>query len=207
MIAQLTGTLARSESSSVILDVGGVGYQVFVPSPTLSSLPEVGGKMTLQTHLIVREDDLSLYGFSTTVDLAAFKLLLSASGVGPKVALALLSTLDVSELARALSTSDTKSITRVPGVGPKLAQRLCLELGDKMAAFAFERKVDESQSGPKTSDQNATFEDVIDALAGLGYSRADARRAAERAIAATGGDADAGALISTALQLLTGTRK
>ncbi len=207
MIAQLTGTLARSEANSVVLDVGGVGYQVFVPTPTFSSLPEVGGKLTLLTHLIVREDDLSLYGFSTGPELAAFKLLLGASGVGPKVALALLSTLDVSEMARALSTSDTRSITRVPGVGPKLAQRLCLELGDKMAIFAFDRRADESEAGPGTAARNAAFEDVIDGLAGLGYSRADARRAAERAIAASGDAADTGALISSALQLLNGARK
>ncbi len=204
MIAQLTGAVARTEGSSVILDVGGVGYQVFVPVPVLSTLPESGGKLTLITHLIVREDELTLYGFSDTLQLSAFRILLGVSGVGPKVALALLSTLDVSELARALSTSDTRIITKVPGVGPKLAQRMCLELGDKMAAFAFEQKTDRAVAGQQTAQENAAYEDVIDGLVGLGYGRPDARRAADRALAAAADRTNTSALISAALRYLTG---
>lgn len=206
MIAQLSGVVARVEANSVILDVGGVGYQVFVPVTVLSALPEGGGKFTLVTHLIVREDEMTLYGFANATELQAFKILLGVSGVGPKVALALLSTLDVGELARALSTNDTRQITKVPGVGPKLAQRLCLELGDKMAAFAFEQRAERAAAGKQTEQENANYEDVIEALVNLGYSRADSRRAADRAIANASDRTDFSALLRQALNLLTGGR-
>ncbi|HZP81627.1 MAG TPA: Holliday junction branch migration protein RuvA [Chthonomonadaceae bacterium] len=206
MIAQLSGVVARVEANSVILDVGGVGYQVFVPVTVLSALPDNGGKFTLMTHLIVREDEMTLYGFANATELQAFKILLGVSGVGPKVALALLSTLDVGELARALSTNDTRQITKVPGVGPKLAQRLCLELGDKMAAFAFEQRAERAAAGKQTEQENANYEDVIEALVNLGYSRADSRRAADRAIANASDRTDFSALLRQALNLLTGGR-
>lgn len=207
MIAQLTGTVARTEGTSIVLDVSGVGYLVFVPATTLAALPTDGSKVTLATHLIVREDEMSLYGFSDSTQLQAFKILLGTSGVGPKVALALLSTLDVSELARALSTSDTRVITQVPGVGPKLAQRLCLELGDKMSAFVFEKRAERAAAGEQTAEANRAFEDVIEALVGFGYSRADARRAADRAVANASDPTDTAALIRAALTLLTGSKK
>jgi Holliday junction DNA helicase RuvA len=207
MIAQLTGLVARTEAGSVILDVGGVGYQVFVPVGVLAGLPESGGKATLVTHLIVREDELTLYGFSTQTEMQAFKILLGVSGVGPKVALALLSTLEVPDLARALSTSDTRVITKVPGVGPKLAQRLCLELGDKMAAFAFEKRTERSAAGERTAQENAAHEDAIEGLVSLGYGRPDARRAVERVFADAEDRTNVSALINGALRLLTGGKR
>ena len=103
MIAQLTGMVVRSDGSSVVMDIGGVGYQVFVPATVLAALPESGTKLTLLTHMIVREDELTLYGFAAQPDIQAFKTLLGVSGVGPKVALALLSGLEVADLARAVS--------------------------------------------------------------------------------------------------------
>jgi Holliday junction DNA helicase RuvA len=207
LIAQLTGLVSRTEAGSVILDVGGVGYQVFVPAGVLAGLPEAGGKATLMTHLIVREDELTLYGFATQVEMQAFRILLGVSGVGPKVALALLSTLEVSDLAKALSTSDTRIITKVPGVGPKLAQRLCLELGDKMAAFAFEKRTERAAAGERTAQENAAYEDAIEGLVSLGYGRPDARRAVERVIAEAEDRANVGALINGALRLLTGGKR
>ena len=140
MIAQLTGTVLRTDANSLILEVGGIGFQVSVPTPTLNKLPEVGGKITLLTYLSARvqpDFEMSLFGFIDASELQVFKLLLSVSGVGAKVALAMLSALSVDELSRAISTNDVKSITKTPGVGPKLAQRLCLEIGDKIAAFTF----------------------------------------------------------------------
>ena len=207
MIAQLTGIVVRSEGNSVILDVGGIGYQVYVPVPTLAKLPEVGGKTTLLTHLVARvqpDFDMTLYGFTGVTELHAFKILLGVSGVGAKVALALLSTLDVAELARALSTNDTKMVTKVPGVGPKLAQRLCLELGDKMAAFAFEQKTERTAAGQQTAQENAAYEDAVEGLVGLGYGRADVRRAVDRAFSASTDKTNASALIRQALTLLNG---
>jgi len=203
MIAQLTGLVVRREGNGVVLDVNGVGYQVFVPATVMSTLPEAAAKATLLTHLIVREDELTLYGFSNQTELQAFRILLGVSGVGPKVALALLSTLEVGELARALSTSDTRVITKVPGVGPKMAQRLCMELGDKMSAFAFEDKVQRAESGKQTEAENHAFEDAIEGLVALGWSRADSKKAVQRVFEAATDRTNVGALVSGALRLLT----
>ena len=210
MIAQLTGTVVRIEGNSVVLDVGGVGYEIVVPIPTLAGLPEVGGKTTLRTHLVGRvqpDFEMTLYGFLNAQELRAFRILLGVSGVGAKVAIAMLSTLSVDELARAVSTTDTKIITKTPGVGPKLAQRLCLELGDKMAAFVFEQKVDRAVASQQTAEENAIHEDIIDALVGLGYGRPDARRAADQVFAKSTDKANASALIGAALQILTSGKR
>ena len=210
MIAQLTGTVVRIEGNSVVLDVGGVGYEIVVPIPTLAGLPEVGGKTTLRTHLVGRvqpDFEMTLYGFLNAQELRAFRILLGVSGVGAKVAIAMLSTLSVDELARAVSTTDTKIITKTPGVGPKLAQRLCLELGDKMAAFVFEQKVDRAVASQQTAEENAIHEDIIDALVGLGYGRPDARRAADQVFAKSADKANASALIGAALQILTSGKR
>ena len=203
MIAQLTGLVARTEGSSVILDVNGVGYHVFVPATVLSALPEANIKTTLITHLIVREDEMTLYGFLQQMDLQAFRILLGVSGVGPKVALALLSTLDVGELARALSTSDTRLITKVPGVGPKLAQRMCLELGDKMSAFVFEDKIQRAGSSKQTTEENLAYEQAIEGLVSLGYGRPDAKKAVQRAFENATDRTNAGVIVSAALRMLT----
>src|SRR5450432_2836845 len=132
MIVQLTGAVIRTEANSVILDVGGVGYQVFVPVTALNLLPEPGGKATLLTHVVARvqpDFDMALYGFLDPLELRAFKILISVSGVGARVGLALISSFSISELARAISSGDTKVITKAPGVGPKLALRICTEIG------------------------------------------------------------------------------
>ena len=173
MIAQVTGVVVRIEANTVILDTGGVGYQIMVPAGVLSDLPAVGEKTTLITHFTLRgQPDLeaTLYGFRDPGELRAFKILLGASGVGPKAALALLSTLTVEELARALSTNDTRLISKAPGIGPKLASKMCLELGDKMASFAFEEKAERSAANQKTAAENAAYEDALDALVNLGYA-------------------------------------
>lgn len=206
MIAQLTGTVLRTEANTLILDVGGVGYQVSVPISVLTGLPEPGTKATLLTHLVGRvqpDFEMTLYGFATQRQLQVFRSLIGVQGVGAKVALAMLSTLEVDELARAISTNETKLLTKVPGVGPKLAQRLCLELGDSMAAMSFEHRADRAQATSKTADENAAYEDVIEALVGLGYGRADARRAADSVYSNAVSKSDTAALIAAALQFLT----
>lgn len=208
MIAQLRGRVVRAEAGAVVLDVNGVGYLVHVPTPLLSSLSACEGDVTLLTHLVVREDELSLYGFSRATELHIFRLLLGVSGVGPKAALALLSALEVSELARALSSGDIKLLTKVPGVGPKLAQRLSLELGDRVSALAFEQRVGQAVgTGERTALENAAWEDAIEGLVALGYSRADARRAVERVFPDLPDRADAAALLQAGLKLLTSRRQ
>ncbi len=211
MIAQLTGVLLRIEgASNVILDVNGVGYQVTVPATVASALPDVGARVTLLTHLVGRvqpDFEMTLYGFSSNQQLGVFRMLIGVQGVGARVAMAMLSTMAADELARAVSTSDTRTLTKVPGVGPKLAQRLCLELGDSMASMAFEQRTARSEAGKKTAAENAAYEDVLEALVGLGYSRADARKAADTVFANAADKANTSALISAGLQLLSGSKR
>jgi Holliday junction DNA helicase RuvA len=202
MIAHLSGTVARLEANSVVMDVNGVGYLVYVPLGVLSGLSEVGGKAMLYTTMAVREDDITLYGFSTLDEQRAFQLATSVTGVGPKVALSMLSVLDAGELARAISSNDTKTLTKIPGVGPKLAQRICLELGERMAEFAFSQRLD-SLTASSTPQENAAFEDVVEALINFGYSRPDSKKAAERAIANAADKANIPALVREALNFLS----
>ncbi len=202
MIAQLTGTVAGTEANSVVLDVNGVGYRIFVPSSVLSSLPEVGGKTTLYTVMTVREDDISLYGFGSVEERQVFQLITGVAGVGSKIGLAMLSVYSPGELSRAISSNDTKALGKVPGVGPKLAQRVCLELGERMAEFAFNRRLEEVTSGG-SPEENAAFEDVVEALVNLGYSRPDSKKAAERALSAAKDKTNTSALFREALNLLT----
>ncbi|CCW36099.1 Holliday junction DNA helicase subunit RuvA [Chthonomonas calidirosea] len=208
MIAQLRGRVVRADAGAVVLDVAGVGYLVHVPTPLLASLSACEGDVTLLTHLVVREDELSLYGFSRITELQIFRLLLGVSGVGPKAALALLSALDEGELARALATGDIKRLTQVPGVGPKLAQRLSLELGDKVSVLAFEQRIEQATgTAQRTALENAAWEDAIEGLVALGYSRADARRAIERVFPDLPDRTDAAALLQAGLKLLTSRRQ
>ena len=204
MIAQITGTVVRTEASSVVVDVGGVGYRLLVPLGVLSNLPEAGGKTTLFTTLVIAPNtmELTLYGFGRLEEQQVFGVLTSVTGVGPKVALSMLSVLDVADLARAISGSDTKALTKVPGVGPKLAQRICLELGERMAEFLFTARIEQAVSA-QTAAENEAYEDVVEALVGLGYSRPDSRKAAERAISNASDKANTPSLIKDALNLLT----
>ena len=185
MIAQLTGKVVRVATPAVVLDVNGVGYKVSVPLSVIEQLPADGSPVTLVTHMIVREDDLSLYGFLDESDQQVFELLLTVSGVGPKVALALLTALGGDGIARVVSSEDVRAITKTPGIGPKLAQRLVLELKDKMAAFGFSRKVDQlavTATVKVRSVNDQLLEDISSALVNLGYNKNDAVKAAELAL-------------------------
>jgi Holliday junction DNA helicase RuvA len=208
MIAHLNGVVSRLDANSVVLDVNGVGYRVFVPLGVLSSLPEVGGKALLYTTLSVAANtmDFTLYGFSTLEEQQVFQILTSVTGVGAKVALSMLSVLDVAELGRAVSSTDTKTLTKVPGVGPKLAQRICLELGERMAEFVFTQRVD-SMTSRNTPKENEAFEDVVEALVNLGYGRPDSKKAAERVISNATDKANTANLIREALNILSSSGK
>ena len=169
----------------IVLDVHGVGYKVSTPLSTLETLPKDGVPVTLLTLLIVREDDMSLYGFMDEMDLRVFEMLLTVSGVGPKVALAMLSSLSADDLARTVSSEDVRTLTKVPGVGAKTAQRMVLELRDKFAALGFERRMDAVASGGKARPKDAAgtvADEVASALENLGYNRADSRRASDSAL-------------------------
>jgi len=170
----------------VVVDVSGVGYRVAVPVSVLERLPTAPTEsVTLIIHTQVREDDISLFGFLEEMDLQVFELLLTVSGVGPKVALAMLSAMTAEDLARAVGSGDTRTLTRVPGVGARTAQRIALELKEKFSALGFERKVEAiaaRQDVKKKDAMQETVDDVVSALLNLGYNKAEAQRATEMAL-------------------------
>ena len=168
MIATLHGKLQSSTNDSMIVNVGGVGFRVRAPSGTIASLGTVGSDVMLFTHLHVREDDLSLYGFATEEELRLFELLLTVSGIGPKVAMGVLSSAPADTLRVAIGQGNLDALTALPGIGKKTAQRLVLEL---------KGKVDVSGLG-EIGELSPLDEDVMNALINLGYSAAEATRAA-----------------------------
>ena len=176
MYYSLTGKLIHTETGLAVVDCGGVGYKCMTTLTTMSCLPPVGGQVTLYTHLNVREDALNLYGFYSMAELSAFKMLISVSGVGPKSALAILSDMTPDNLALCLASGDSKSLTRAPGIGPKVAQRLILELKDKI-------KIDETLSAgigdvsAQLSKDSSNMGEAVAALVALGYSQSQAVQA------------------------------
>jgi Holliday junction DNA helicase RuvA len=169
MIASLQGTLAARGKDFVVIQVGGVGFQVFVPPRLAAELGEPGQELTLFTHLHVRENEMTLYGCETEEEIALFRLLQTVSGIGPKVALSILSALPPDELRAAIARADETSLARVPGIGPKTARKLVFDLRDKVAAEA-----PVAPARPALTEADA---DLIAALTGLGYSLAEAQEA------------------------------
>jgi len=159
MIGRLTGTLVEKNPPQILLDVQGVAYEVDVPMSTFYNLPAVGDPVTLHTHLVVREDAQTLYGFGTLEERGAFRQLLKISGIGARTALAVLSGMSVAELAQAVALQEAGRLTKVPGIGKKTAERLLLELKGKLA---------------DVRPAAAGASDVLDALLGLGYSEKEA---------------------------------
>jgi Holliday junction DNA helicase RuvA len=170
MIASLRGTLAATGKGFVVVQVGGVGLQVFVPLTLLDSQPEPGQEVQLFTHLHVRENELTLFGFGSEEELALFRLLQTVSGVGPKAALSILSNLPPDRLRLALAEEDAATLSRVPGIGPKTAKKLVFDLKDKVAAEL------PPGAGPRLALSDADV-DLIAALTGMGYSVAEAQEA------------------------------
>lgn len=181
MIAMLSGVLVEKGADHVIVDVGGVGYRVNVSLQTLGELPREGEAARLLTHLAVREDALTLYGFATAEERSAFELCTSVNGIGPKIAMAILSQLAPSELAEAVRCEDVPRLKRVPGVGGKTAERIVLELRDKIDKAGLGPRVVKAQAAHKA---DALQLQVASALINLGYKPAEADRAAETAIGA-----------------------
>jgi Holliday junction DNA helicase RuvA len=168
VIGRIRGELAEKNPPQVLVIAAGVGYEIDVPMSTFYNLPRVGETVTLLTHLIVREDAHLLYGFATPNERAAFRQLLKISGVGPKVALSVLSGLSVEDLSAAVASEDAARLTRVPGVGKKTAERLVLELRDKLPVA-----ITLARPGPQSTD-------VLNALMGLGYNEREAQAAVKQ---------------------------
>ena len=166
MIGRLSGTLLEKNPPQLLLDVQGVAYEVDVPMSTFYNLPQNGERITLFTHLVVREDAHLLYGFGTENERRAFRQLLKVNGIGAKIALSLLSGLSVAELAQAVTLQESGRLTRVPGIGKKTAERLLLELKDKLGAD-LTQAVGINRAAPATSD-------ITNALLSLGYNEREA---------------------------------
>ena len=159
MIGQIAGLLIEKNPPHILVDCNGVGYELDVPMSTLYSLPELGSKVSLLTHFVVREDAQLLYGFGSTAERAAFRELIKVSGIGPRTALAVLSGMSVIELSQAITLQEASRLQRVPGIGKKTAERLLLELKGKLGA----------DIGVASKASNASA-DIMNALSALGYN-------------------------------------
>ena len=207
MIGQLRGKLAEKRPNSVLVDVGGVGYVVAVSLSTYAALGELHTDVTLLIHTHVREDALALYGFISAREKQLFEMLISASGVGPSLALKILSGMSVEELVPAIRGSDLARLTKIPGVGRKTAERMVVELKDRLEAMSAEVAV---SARPKTTSGGAAVTDVeadvLSALVNLGYDA----RAAEEAVSAgarSAGTGDFEKLLRAALSGMSQTKK
>jgi holliday junction DNA helicase RuvA len=174
MIAHLRGRVLSKRPSHAVVDVNGVGYEVAISVPTFSELPNAGGEVSLHIHTHVREDALSLYGFLRPQEKEMFERLISVSGIGPKLAITVLSGMQAEKMVAAIRGNDVATLTKIPGIGKKTAERMVLELRDKLESFGVAAAV--------VSRHSPIEEDVLSALTNLGYQRA----AAERVLAAAG---------------------
>ena len=195
MIAQIRGTLLRKDTQEAVVDVGGVGYGLTIPVSTFYRLGEPGTEVTLLTHTHVREDALALFGFLTAAEQTLFERLIAVAGVGPRLAIGILSGIETPDLVGALRSGDVARLTRIPGVGKKTAERLVVDLKDKMAGLeGIHTAPGEPAGGPK--------EDLVSALLHLGYSRPEAERGVEKALKQ--GEAPFEDLLRRTLRVLSG---
>jgi holliday junction DNA helicase RuvA len=180
LIAHLSGTLLEKHVQRLVVDVGGVGYDVQVPLSTFYVIGEPGSRVALRVHTHVREDAIQLFGFAAALELALFERLISVSGIGPKVALSVLSGIEPADLVRAIRQSDLGRLTSIPGVGKKTAERLVVELRDRLPTGPLEEP---TATGLAADDLRS---DLLSALANLGYQRASAEKAVDRALGKIG---------------------
>ena len=198
MIAHLRGTLLEKHPNLVIVDTGGVGYEVTIPVSTYSSLPETGAEVQLHIHTHVREDALLLFGFVSAADKALFEKLITVSGIGPKLAVTALGGLTAPDLAQAIREGSVEQLVRIPGVGKKTAERMVLELRDKLDLLPG---IARAAAASAKSAFNTTEEDVISALANFGVARPAAEAAVTKAKSASEGN-DFDGLFRRALKLV-----
>ncbi len=177
MIAQISGQLAQKLPGEIVIDVGGVGYQVFIPLNVFYRLPDIGAAVSLQIHTHVREDSLQLFGFHDAGEKQVFLLLTGVSGIGPKLALNILSGIPADQLARALKDGDQVRLVAIPGVGKKLAERMIVELKDKITSRTLL-----TVESPKTEPGSQLMLDAVSALVNLGYKKPDAEKYVSEAL-------------------------
>jgi len=199
MIARLTGQLAAKELDHVVVDVSGVGYLVSISANCFYSLPEPPGAVSLHIHTSVRDDDISLYGFSTALERRVFGMLISVSKVGPKAAMALLSAFQADQLLGAIAGGDARALAKVRGIGAKTAERILVDLTDKAAALLPEAKLAAIERVPRPGRAD---DDAISALLNLGYRPAEAETRVAEARQALGEAASIPEVVRAALKRL-----
>ncbi len=206
MIGRLSGTLVQSDPGSVVLDVAGVGYEVQIPLSTFYELPEPGdpAPVVLHIHTHVRAEALQLFGFARREERQAFERLIGISGVGPRLALAFLSGIGVQDLAAAVQQGDRTRLQRIPGVGKKTAERVLLELKDRLGFDEPPRKHPAGTPGAASSSGSGPREDAVSALLNLGYARDRAERAVDAAVAGADPPAKLETVLRSALRQLVG---
>ncbi len=183
MFSYFQGTLAAKNPTQIVVDVGGVGYEVFIPLSTYSALPEQGQAVCILTHVHIREDAHQIFGFLTAEERNLFKLLLTVSGIGPKMALTVLSGLEITDLKRAIIHEDLAALTSISGIGRKTAERIVIELREKIL---FEEKSFEKKSSEKFYEGDALIQDTALVLVSLGYKKQNAQDAIKKAMASSG---------------------
>jgi Holliday junction DNA helicase RuvA len=196
MIASITGIIASKSLDALIVEVGGIGYQVFIPLSTYYQLPEIKSPVSLHIHTYVREDALQLYGFLTLLEKKLFLLLMGVSGVGPKLARNILSGIEVPDLVTAIQKGAIERLRLIPGIGPKMAGRLVLELAEKVSSLDEMREI-------LVKTGNTVSEDAISALMNLGYSQREAEKVIDSIFKEEGRDHTLEAFIKKALQMLS----
>lgn len=204
MIAHLNGTLLAKQATSVILDVGGVGYEVTIPLSTFFELEEAGASIQLRIYTHVREDALQLFGFKTARERELFQRLISVSGIGPKLGITMLSGMNADEIITSIRTNNLARLTSIPGVGKKTAERLVIELRDKITALSSPALEEEFASGSAQSaaaSEDAMRDDALSALLNFGYQKAAAEKAITSAMQ-EGGDISVEAILRRSLRQL-----
>ena len=204
MIAHLSGTLLSKQANNVIVDVGGIGYEVTIPLSTFYDLEDAGASIALRIYTHVREDALQLFGFKTARERELFLKLITVSGIGPKLGITMLSGMSADEIIASIRTNNLARLTSIPGVGRKTAERLVIELRDKIAALsspALEEEFGAKTGGATPSAQDAVRDDALSALLNLEYPRAAAEKAITTAIQ-EGGDISVELILRRALRLL-----
>ena len=185
MLAYIKGTLEMKMTGYIVIDVGGLGYKIFMSDSGIEKLGNIGEIVKVHTYYRVREDDISIYGFNTLEELKMFELLISVSGVGAKTALAMLAVCEPTDFALAVITEDIKTLTQIPGIGAKSAQRIVLELKDKIKKEQQIQELTEAAKGTKTKveiaiENNQKVEEAIAALQVLGYNKKEIEKAFEK---------------------------
>ena len=181
MFSYIKGELAEINIDHIVIDVNGIGYQIFIPTNTLNYLPSIGESVKIHTYLYIREDAMILYGFLTKDDLEMFKLLITVSGIGPKGGLGILSTLSSDDLRFAVLSGDSKAISKAPGIGAKTAQRVIIDLKDKLSLEdAFEKKLEHENEKINVSSNSQVKNDAVMALNALGYSSTESLKAVSK---------------------------